>query len=115
MPKDERVGFAIVGLGKLALENILPAFAESTRAKPVALVSGRPEKARIIAAQYGVSQQAIYDYTNFDKIRENPNIKAVYICCPTRFIMNTCCVPPRPESMCYVKSPWRLIRANARI
>ena len=29
MPVDKRVGFAIVGLGRLSLENILPAFAGS--------------------------------------------------------------------------------------
>src|SRR3954469_18887247 len=44
MPVDKRVGFAVVGLGRLSLENILPAFGEAKKARPVALVSGTPEK-----------------------------------------------------------------------
>jgi hypothetical protein len=38
MPVEKRVGFAIVGLGRLSLENILPAFAQRRKARPVALV-----------------------------------------------------------------------------
>ena len=40
LPPDQRVGFAIVGLGRLAVEQILPAFGKSMKARPVALVSG---------------------------------------------------------------------------
>jgi predicted dehydrogenase len=82
MPPGERVGFAIVGLGRLSLENILPAFGQSKMARPVALVSGTPDKAQAIAAQYGIKPEAIYNYENFEKIAENPEIKAVYIVLP---------------------------------
>ncbi len=37
---DERNGFAIVGLGRLSIDQILPAFGKSKYAKPVSLVSG---------------------------------------------------------------------------
>ena len=79
---DQRIGYAIVGLGRLSLEEILPAFGESMRAKPVALVSGTPEKAKAVAAQYGISPGAVYDYANFDRIAENPAIQAVYVVLP---------------------------------
>jgi predicted dehydrogenase len=82
LPPGERIGFAIVGLGRLSLEEILPAFGESKRAKPVALVSGSPEKARVVAAQHGIQPGAVYDYDSFDRIAENPDIKAVYIVLP---------------------------------
>ncbi len=82
LPPGERVGFAIVGLGRLSLEEILPAFGESKRARPVALVSGTPEKARAVAAQHGIPPTAIYDYGSFDRIAENPDVKAVYIVLP---------------------------------
>ena len=66
MPVDKRVGFAIVGLGRLSLENILPAFAGAKKSRPVALVSGSPEKAKTVAAQYGIKPEAIYSYDKFD-------------------------------------------------
>ena len=82
MPPEQRVGFAIVGLGRLALEEILPAFAQSKKAKPVALVSGTPDKLQAVARQYGIAPEHCYDYASFDRIRDNPAVKAVYIVTP---------------------------------
>ncbi|WP_037459419.1 Gfo/Idh/MocA family protein [Skermanella stibiiresistens] len=82
LPPDQRVGFAIVGLGRLSLEQILPAFAECKKARAVALVSGSPEKAKLVAAQHGISDSAVYDYQDFDRIADNPQIQAVYVVLP---------------------------------
>ena len=48
---DQRVGFAIVGLGHLTLAEILPAFGQCKHAKPVALVSGDADKMAKAAKQ----------------------------------------------------------------
>ncbi|MDX2094070.1 MAG: Gfo/Idh/MocA family oxidoreductase [Kofleriaceae bacterium] len=77
-----KLGLAIVGLGKLALEEVLPAFGEAKYVLPVALVSGHPDKARRVAQTFGVPSNAIYDYAGFDKIASNPAIDAVYIILP---------------------------------
>jgi len=77
-----RVGFAVVGLGKFATEQILPAFAACTRAKLVGLVSGTPDKAKRIAEQYGVEAKNVYDYKSFDRIRDNAAIDVVYVILP---------------------------------
>src|SRR5205814_9263248 len=53
-PPGKRVGFAVVGLGHLALEQILPAFGESHRCRLAALVSGDRNKAAAVAAAHGV-------------------------------------------------------------
>ena len=82
LPPEQRVGFAIVGLGRLSLEEILPAFGESLYAKPVALVSGTPAKLKAVATQYGITPDACYSYEDFDRIRDNPDIKVVYIVLP---------------------------------
>lgn len=82
LPPGQRVGFALVGLGRLSLEELLPAFGECRRARPVALVSGTPEKARAVAEQYGIRREAIYDYASFDSIRDNPDIQVVYVVLP---------------------------------
>ncbi|MBO1078717.1 Gfo/Idh/MocA family protein [Roseomonas haemaphysalidis] len=82
MPPGERVGFAIVGLGRLSLEELLPAFAECKQARPVALVSGTPDKLKAVGAQYGIKPEALYSYADFDRIAENPEVKVVYIVLP---------------------------------
>jgi predicted dehydrogenase len=82
MPKDKRIGYAIVGLGNLTLGQILPGFGASKYAKPVALVSGNADKASKIAAQYGIDPKNIYSYQTFDQIKSNPEIDAVYIVLP---------------------------------
>ena len=81
-PMSDRVGIAVVGLGRLSLEQILPAFAMSKRARLAGLVSGTPEKAGLVAAQYGISAEAIYGYDDWDAIARNPAIEAVYIVLP---------------------------------
>jgi predicted dehydrogenase len=77
-----KLGIAIVGLGKLALEEVLPAFGECKYAAPVALVSGHPDKAKKVAAAFDVPADAIYDYAGYEKIAQNPKIDAVYIILP---------------------------------
>ena len=61
---------------------LLPAFAESRYARPVALESGTPEKARLVAAQYGIRPEAIHGYADMPRLRENPEVRAVYVVTP---------------------------------
>jgi hypothetical protein len=79
---DARVGFAVVGLGRLALEQILPAFRNCRHARLTALVSGRPDKARAVAKQYGIDEQAIYGYDDMARLAGNPDVQAVYVVTP---------------------------------
>ncbi|WP_245214676.1 Gfo/Idh/MocA family protein [Pararoseomonas indoligenes] len=82
MPPGKRVGFAIMGLGRLTLEEVLPAFAACKAARPVALVSGSPEKARVVAAQYGIAAESVYGYHEVERLSENPEVQAVYVVTP---------------------------------
>ena len=79
-PRDTRVGFAVVGLGRLSLEEILPAFSACKHARVTALVSGDPAKAKTVAAQYGIAQT--YTYAEYEQMAHNPEIRAVYIVLP---------------------------------
>ena len=81
-PADGRIGFAIVGLGRLAIDEILPAFGQSRLCKPVALVSGDAGKAAKIAGQYGIKSTSIYSYENYDSIAQNPEVKVIYLVLP---------------------------------
>ena len=68
-PPGRKLGWAIVGLGSLAINQILPAFARAERSRLVALVSGHPEKAKKLALRYGVAPKSIYDYQGYDALR----------------------------------------------
>ncbi|MDR5780747.1 Gfo/Idh/MocA family oxidoreductase [Caballeronia sp. LZ065] len=79
---EQRVGFAVVGLGRLALEQILPAFSACKHARVTALVSGSPDKARAVAKQYGIDEQSIYSYAEMARLAGNPDVHAVYVVTP---------------------------------
>ncbi|UFN47937.1 Gfo/Idh/MocA family oxidoreductase [Roseomonas sp. OT10] len=82
LPPGERVGYAIVGLGRLSLEEILPAFGACRQSRPVALVSGSPEKAAVVARQYGIPDSSVLGYDNFEDLRQLREVRAVYIVLP---------------------------------
>lgn len=81
-PPAQRLGVAVVGIGHLTLEQIMPGFAQAKNVRCTALVSGHREKALATAAQYGIPERSIYDYASFDAIRNNPDVQAVYIVLP---------------------------------
>src|SRR5829696_1733130 len=78
----QKVGWALVGIGGLTANQILPAFPKCQKSKVVSFVSGRPEKAARFAEVYGVPAKNIYNYETFDKIADNPDVQAVYIVLP---------------------------------
>jgi predicted dehydrogenase len=81
-PPGKKLGWAIVGLGSLSIHQILPAFAECEKSKVVALVSGHPDKANKLAQRYGVDSKNIYNYENYDSLKNNPEIDVIYIVLP---------------------------------
>jgi len=80
--EDKKVGWAVVGLGQLAQNQILPAFVKCRLSRVTALVSGDPAKAAKRATQYAVNPKNIYNYQNYDQMASNPEIQAVYIVLP---------------------------------
>ena len=81
-PPGRKLGWALVGLGSLSINQIMPAFAKSEKSKLVAFVSGSPDKAGKLALRYGVAEKNIYNYENYDGIRDNAEIDIVYIVLP---------------------------------
>ncbi len=82
-PGADSVGVAIVGLGRYALAQIMPAFTAAGRCHIAALVSGNPRKAARVARAYGVPEDAIYSYDTFHRIAEDDRIEGVYIILPS--------------------------------
>jgi len=81
-PPGKKLGWAIVGLGSLSINQILPAFAKCEKSKVTALVSGHPDKANKLAMRYGVSPKNIYNYQNYDSLKDNPEVDVIYIVLP---------------------------------
>lgn len=82
LPPARRLGIAVVGLGNLALAQVLPALGQTKYCKLTALVSGSPDKAGEVAAQYGIPARSVYSYQTYDTIRDNPNVDIIYIILP---------------------------------
>ncbi|MGI4813236.1 MAG: Gfo/Idh/MocA family protein [Janthinobacterium lividum] len=81
-PPDQRIGYAVVGLGRLSLNQILPALAQCKYSKISALVSGDRDKALRIAHQYGVKESAVFDYQGFEGLANLKDVQVVYIVLP---------------------------------
>lgn len=80
MVRASRIGYAVVGLGNLARNAVLPAFAHSKRSKLVALVSRDAHKAATLQRKF--KAQACFSPTNFDQCLARPDISAVYVVTP---------------------------------
>lgn len=81
-PDESRLGYCIVALGRISMDHFMPGVKLAKQSKITALVSGHPDKARRMAAEYGVPESSIYNYENYDEIRNNRAIDAVYIALP---------------------------------
>src|SRR5689334_1050443 len=80
--QERKLGYCIVGLGRISRQHFMPATNTSSKARLVALVSGHRDKADKEAQKYGISAKNIYSYDNYDAIADNKEIDAVYIALP---------------------------------
>lgn len=72
---------AIMGLGSYGTR-VAEAIQTCTRAKLVGVISGTPSKVEKWKAKYSIPEKNCYNYENFDDIKDNPDIDAVYIITP---------------------------------
>ena len=72
---------AICGLGSYGTR-VADAMQACTRAKLVGAISGTPAKLKEWQSKYGIPEKNCYNYENFDNIKNNPDIDAVYVITP---------------------------------
>jgi len=77
-----KIGYCMVGLGRISMQHFMPACKTTQLSAVTALVSGHRDKAEKMAAEYGVPAKNIYSYDNYDAIADNKDIDAVYIALP---------------------------------
>jgi predicted dehydrogenase len=72
---------AIMGLGSYGTR-VAEAMKECKRAKLVGVISGTPSKIPDWQKRYNIPEKNCYNYENFDNIKNNPDIDAVYVITP---------------------------------
>ena len=72
---------AIMGLGSYGTR-VAEAMQSSKKAKLVGVVSGTPSKVKDWQGKYSIPAKNCYNYENFDAIKDNPDIDAVYVITP---------------------------------
>jgi predicted dehydrogenase len=72
---------AIMGLGSYGTR-VAEAMKDCKAAKLTGVISGTSEKIKNWQTKYGIEEKNCYNYDNFDNIRNNPDIDAVYVITP---------------------------------
>lgn len=78
----QKLGYALVGLGRLSTNQIAPALQKTEHSELVGIVSGSKSKPAEWQDKYGIADKNVYDYRNFDQIADNPDIDVIYIVLP---------------------------------
>jgi predicted dehydrogenase len=76
----KKVRYAVVGAGWISQEAFLPAVGQTGNSEVTAIVSGNADKAKQLAAFYGIGQ--VFSYEQFDAMARSGSIDAVYIATP---------------------------------
>ena len=79
---NKKLGIALVGLGNYSNNMIGPALLETQYCKLTGIVTGTPDKIPVWTQKYNIPKQSVYNYQNFDEIKNNPDIDIVYIVLP---------------------------------
>ncbi len=77
MVASKRVGYAVVGLGYISEQAVLPAFKQSKKSQLVAVVSGDAAKAKRVGRKFHAAAHFTYDA--FDECLRLPEVEAVFI------------------------------------
>lgn len=72
---------AIMGLGSYG-NRVAEAMQASKMAKLTGVISGTPAKIKEWQSKYNIPAANCYNYENFDRIKDNPDIDAVYVITP---------------------------------
>ncbi|MBB2962164.1 Gfo/Idh/MocA family protein [Methylobacterium sp. R2-1] len=80
LTSGKKVRYAVVALGDISQEAMLPGVAHTGNSEVTAFVTGDSEKARRVGEQYGVT--ATYGYEQFGELLASGTIDAIYLATP---------------------------------
>lgn len=79
---QKKLGVALVGLGGYAGGQLAPALQETSDCYLAGIVTGTPSKIPTWKSRYNIPDKNVYNYQNFDTIKDNPDIDIVYVVLP---------------------------------
>lgn len=82
LPEDEKLGIALVGLGRYSSGQLAPALQETKLCKLSAIVTGTPQKEKEWAQKYNIPDSNVYNYETYDQIADNDDIDIIYVVLP---------------------------------
>jgi len=80
--KADKLGVALVGLGGYATGQLAPALLQTEHCYLAGIVTGTPSKAVTWKEKYSIPEKNIYNYHNYDTIKDNPDIDIIYVVLP---------------------------------
>ena len=78
----KKLGVALVGLGSYSAGQLAPALQETQHCRLAGIVTGTPAKEKEWMDKYGIPQENVYNYENYDGIADNDDIDIIYIVLP---------------------------------
>lgn len=82
MNTNKKLGVALVGLGGYATGQLAPALLQTEHCYLAGIVTGTPSKAAAWKEKYNIPDKNIYSYSNYDAIKDNPDIDIIYVVLP---------------------------------
>lgn len=76
------LGVALIGLGHYSRELLAPALQQTRHCRLAGIVTGTPAKAVEWQRRHRIPDANVYDYDNFARIADNPDIDVVYVVLP---------------------------------
>ncbi|MEJ8817694.1 Gfo/Idh/MocA family protein [Lacibacter sp. H407] len=80
--KEGKLGIALVGLGGYAGGQLAPALQQTEHCYLAGIVTGTPSKIPVWKEKYNIPDKNIYNYDNYDSIKDNPDIDIIYVVLP---------------------------------
>ena len=81
-PQKKKLGIALVGLGGYSTYQLAPALQDTKHCYLAGIVTGTPAKEKVWSNKYNIPSKNIYNYQNFDKLKDNADIDIVYVVLP---------------------------------
>jgi predicted dehydrogenase len=77
-----KLGIALVGLGGYATGELAPALQKTEHCYLAGIVTGTPSKIPLWQEKYNIPEKNIYNYQNYDSLKDNPDIDIIYVVLP---------------------------------
>ena len=82
MAQQKKSGIALVGLGYYSTNLLAPALQQTEHCYLAGIVTGTPSKIDEWKSRYSIPDRNVYNYQNFDSIKDSPDIDIVYVVLP---------------------------------